>query len=113
MVNIELNYIVAKTKDINFENDSERACVEQYAELNNKGIKKCECGRFEEAILDFTEAINMFPDLPHAYTNRAVAKYQSSVIDYALSFGFNIDPTNFSADINRLRTFCHIFNKIF
>lgn len=112
-MNIELNYMDATIEGIDFDSDSDRMRAEKYTELNNQAIIKCENGDFESAILDFTEAIDMYPSLRHAYHNRAIAKYQSSVIDFASSFGFKIDLASFSADLDILRSFCHLFNKVF
>ena len=112
MINNKIIYMVAETNNITYDSDSEREYIEKYVELNNNAIEKCKNGNFEDAISDYTKAIDICSELPHAYNNRAIAKYKSACIDFARSFGFQLNRVCLSHDMERLRMFFDLFKNV-
>ena len=51
----------------------------------NRGVGHLEKGEFDKAIVAFTEAIRLDPELPNAYYNRAGAYQETGEIEKAVS----------------------------
>ena len=70
----------------------------------DRGVEEGKKGRFDQAIADFTKAIEINPRLVEAYIHRGVAYNQKGQIDQAIS-DFNkvleINPRNPEAYYNR------------
>ena len=71
---------------------------------NNRGFAYCEMGQYDQAISDFSKAIEINPRLAHAYNNRGWAYIKKWQYDQAIS-DFNktieIDPGFAEAYFNR------------
>jgi tetratricopeptide (TPR) repeat protein len=62
---------------------------------NNRGFDYCQIGHYDQAISDFTRAIEINPRLAHAYNNRGAAylykgQYDQAILD--LSKAIEINP---------------------
>lgn len=71
---------------------------------NNRGFAYCEIGQYEQAILDFSMAIEINPGLAPAYNNRGTAYLYTAQYDEAisdLSKAVEIDPRLAQAYNNR------------
>jgi tetratricopeptide (TPR) repeat protein len=71
---------------------------------NNRGFDYCETGQYDQAILDFSKAIEINPRLAHAYNNRGAAylykaQYDQAILD--LSKAIEINPRLARAYSNR------------
>jgi len=71
---------------------------------NNRGFAYCEIGQYDQAISDFSKAIEIDPRLAHAYNNRGAAflykaQYDQAILD--LSKAIEIDPRLAHAYNNR------------
>ena len=71
---------------------------------NNRGFDYCEIGQYDQAILDFSKAIEINPRLAHAYNNRGAAylykaQYDQAILD--LSKAIEINPRLARAYSNR------------
>ena len=53
--------------------------------LNNKGIEYAKKGMFDEAIVEYTKAIQMNPNASSTYTNRGNAYYDKGSVEQAIS----------------------------
>ena len=65
------------------------------AVFNNRGFTYCEIGQYDQAISDFSKAIEINPRLAHAYNNRGAAYLYKAQYDQAisdLSKAIEIDP---------------------
>ena len=71
---------------------------------NNRGFAYCQIGQYDQAISDFSKAIEINPRLAHAYNNRGWAYIKKWQYDQAVS-DFNktieIDPGFVEAYFNR------------
>ena len=71
---------------------------------NNRGFAYCQIGQYDQAILDFSKAIEINPRLAHAYNNRGWAYIKKWQYDHAIS-DFNktieIDPRFVEAYFHR------------
>jgi lipoprotein NlpI len=52
---------------------------------NNRGFAYCEIGQYDQAISDFSKAIEINPQLAHAYNNRGWAYIKKWQYDQAIS----------------------------
>ena len=71
---------------------------------NNRGFAYCQIGQYDQAILDFSKAIEINPQLAHAYNNRGAAylykaQYDQAILD--LSKAIEINPRLAHAYNNR------------
>jgi tetratricopeptide (TPR) repeat protein len=71
---------------------------------NNRGFAYCQIGQYDQAILDFSKAIEINPRLAHAYNNRGAAylykaQYDRAILD--LSKAIEINPRLAHAYNNR------------
>ena len=69
----------------------------------NRGIANLGLKNYEEAILDFTKEIELYPDNDSAYYERAIAfsrldKYTSALDDYAKAIELNPDNADYYAE---------------
>lgn len=66
-------------------------------EYNNEGLRKYKQVDFDDAIADYTKAIELDPELAAAYFNRGTVLYRLCLFEEGLKDlmkSFELDPTN-------------------
>ncbi len=83
---------------------TQAAYAQSASDLLSAGVAKAESGNLKGAIADWTKAIELYPQVAHAYYNRGKAKrllddYEGAISDYSKAIA--LYPNYYQAYANR------------